>query len=651
MNPRTTKKNTLIGMLREGRLDVIGAALVLLIGLATLPLQLILTQVYIQTLPLVLTASSLLYLIAVRHEQERAITTISPNVAKALPAITILCMALLVVLGIVQGDRTLLFYDVAAATTMLLLAQILFTGEREFSPVLLLLQIILLGLVIRFAALFTTPGYIGIDVWSHTPTWSAQILEAGSLEPISNDKYYASPLYHLLVVGASLLLDLPIREALYLTLGVAMPLSVLFVYATARYFVGVRWAVFATAVFTVSSHVIEWGIHLIPTSLGLIFFLAILYTLTRVLHLDYRFRDFALVVLFSVATILTHQVSAFIMLAFTGAGLLAQFVLSIGLFNPRMSNPLKFDSQDTVNLSGLLAFDLGLITFMWSLTPYQGDTFLMTIFSYLQTTIVESGGLGSGVGQEAPSGGIGAQPTFMDQFVEYLDVTGFLLLLLLTIVGSVYILRRENASHATFTGVVATVVMLVFVFGFPMFGIETFVPGRWFAFLTAPMAIIGALGLAFLVQRIGPRGAAVILLVFIVAFPTVSMLASNGTIDSPPFEGTQTRYSYTDAELTAAQTIGETTRLGEDETIHSDHPYQTIFDRWQMTPTDAAVVDNGTTTNETFIYRDYQSSGAAYFNHPEGPAYTPPVDRERMCGGPRDVTYDNGEVTTCTVTG
>ncbi|WP_101298245.1 hypothetical protein [Halegenticoccus soli] len=642
--------NSVTGMLRSGRLDVIGATLVLLIALVTLPLRFVLSQVYIQTLPIVLGIASVLYLLASRNERGQALATLRPDIALALPAVTVFGMALLALLATIQGERTLLFYDVAAATGMLLLAQVLFTDEREFSPALLLLQIVLLGLVVRFAALTTTPGYIGIDIWTHTPTWSAAILEQGSLEPISHRKYYASPLYHLLVVGASLLLDVPVRQALYLSLGVAMPLSVIFVYATARYFVGLRWAVFAAAVYSIAGHVVEWGIHIIPTSLGLVFFLGILYSLTRVLHLDYKFRDFALVVFFSVGTILTHQVSAFIMLVFTGAGLLAQFALSFGLFNPRLSSPFEFNSQDTVNLSGLLAFDLGLITFMWSLTPYQGGTFLSTIFSYFVTTVTESGGFGSGVG-EGSAVGAEAAPTLVEQLVTYIDVTGFLVLLLFTIVGSIYILRRENASHATFTGVVATVVMLVFVFGFPLFGIETFLPGRWFAFLAAPMAVIAALGLAFLVRNLTPRGTVVLLLVFIIAFPTVSVLASHGTLDSPPFEHTQTRYSYTDAELTGAQTISDITVQEEGERMNTDHPYHTVYERWQDENVRPAMLDNGTAVNETVIYREYQGKGAAYFRNPSGPATTPAVTEEQLCGGPRDVTYNNGDVRLCTSAG
>jgi hypothetical protein len=341
------------------------------------------------------------------------------------------------------------------------------------------------------------------------------------------------------------------------------------------------------------------------------------------------------------------------MLVFTGAGLIAQILLSIGLFNPRLSKPFTLNPKETVNLSGLLVFDLGLITFMWSLTPYQGGTFLTTILSYLRSTIESSAGFLNLAGQPPSSGGGGsasAGPTLMDQVVAYLDVGAFLLLLLLTVVGSIAVLRRENTSHATYTSVLATVFMLVFVFVLPLFGIRTFVPGRWFAFLVAPMAIIGAIGLRFLTNRLSARTAATVLVVFVVAFPTVSLLASHGTLESPPFVHSQTRYGYHEPELAAVDTLSDITATSETRALYMDHPYGTVFERYADTNAEVAVVSNGTvsTANETMVYRTYQSSGAAYLRSDSGYAFTPQLTRDEACSGARDLTYDNGAVSMCT---
>lgn len=664
-----SSRTGLYGMARQGRLDIIVGVLGLLGGIALLPLQLFLDQVYIRTLPIVLCVASFLYLLAARDERHGEITTFSLGTARILPPLIIVGSAALVVIAGVSGERGLLFYDIAAAIGTALFAQILFVDNDYFSPGLSLFLIIVFGMVFRLTALYTTPGYIGIDVWTHMAHWSEDILKAMSLQPISGEKYFASPLYHLLVVGSSLLLDVPLRSALFLVIGVAMPISVLLIYGTATFFVDSRWAVFATAAYATSASVIEWGIHLIPTSLGLVFFLGIFYSLDRMLRIDYKPRDFGLVVFFSVVVILTHQISAFIMLVFTGSGLLAYFGLSLGLFDIGQPNWARSATRESVNLTGLLVFDLGLITFSWSLTPYHGNTFLPILIDYFVTTVQTTAGAGNLAGsnvQNIPPSMM-PKPTLMQTFVKYLDVLGFLLLFLLTIVGCLYTIRQENVSHAKFTSVVATVLMLSFVFVFPMFGIRTFVPGRWYPFVAAPMAVIGAIGLSYLVKNTKPSVVVVVLVLFVVVFPAASVLASESTQDAPAFRHTQTRYSYTESELAAMHTI-DTYAGNKSVNWVTDHPYAVAINRTLAHNMESGAIKdgrvvgwrenveypNGTTTTrlveaDTFIYREYQGSGAAFFNfyyNNSSVSYTPTLELQQICGG-RDIIYTNDQVTIC----
>ena len=627
-----SSSTSLIGMARQGRLDIIAGLLGLLLAIGLLPLQLLIQQVYVRTIPIVLGVATILYLLGARTESPSQVATFSPTVARLLPNLVVLGTAALITIAALEGARTLLFYDVAAAVGTALFAQILFVDTDDFSPGLLLFQIVLFGLVIRFCALYTTPGYIGIDVWTHMAKWGEAILDARSLQPISNRKYWASPLYHLLVVGASLLLDVPLRAALYLVIGLAMPISVLLIYGTATFFVRPRWAVFATAAYSVSAAVIEWGIHIIPTSLGLIFFLAVFYCLERMLQLDYKPRDYVLVVFFSVAVIFTHQISAFIMLVLVGAGLLAYLALALGLFDLFQSSWSRSPARESVNLTGLMAFDLGLITFSWAVAPYYGGSFLLVLLNYFADTI-----LNSGFGQDVQPTSVPPKAipptTLIETAVTYLDKIGLLLLLLLTIVGCLYIIRHEVVSHATFTSVIATVVMLVFILGLPLFGIATFVPGRWYAFLVAPMVVVGAIGLSYLVQNTRPSVVMVVLLLFVVVFPATSLLASSATQDHPPFTHTQTRYGYTEPELAAVQTLGNISGNKSTEWV-TDQPYATVFARTGAHNMESGAIvngrltgwevdvkhENGTITTkikdgDTFIYREYQSSGAAFFSN------------------------------------
>lgn len=627
------------------RLDVLGAVAGVLFAILLLPLQLVVTQVYIQLIPIVLGLASGIYLLAVRTERGAELATMSGTFSRLTPSLVFLGMAAMILVAVLQGGRTLLFYHLTISVAAVVFLQIFFAGDEDFSPSLVLLQVVLLAFVVRFAALYTSPGFVGIDIWTHVGHWAIDIRQANSLAPIANEKYYASPLFHLLVVTAADFLGTTLRTALYLSLGVAMPLAVLTVYATARLLAPARWATLAAAIFGITGYTIEWGIHLIPTSLGLLFFLGLVYSLSRVLYTDYRHRDFVLVVLFSIFIIFTHQVSAFIMLVFVGAGLVAQFLLAFDLFSSRVPDGFtQVKQRDAVNLTGLLTFDLGLITFTWSLTPYQGDTFLTTLVNYLRESLVGAG-LGQGVSPSAA--GSGGGPRLLQTLLAYLNASVLLLLLFASIAGSLFVLRRRRLSHATLTAVVAIVVMLMFIFGLPLFGIETFLPGRWYAFVTVPMAVIGALGIGYFARELDPALAVLVLFLFAVSFPAVSVLSSDATIDSPPFGSLQTRYSYTEQELAAVDTIGRTTSFEGEQVIHTDHPYHTIFERTEAYPGAILMFDNGTVrSEEQAVYREYQSTGGPFVTNSEGGALRPPLSRQNVCGG-KDFVYSNGDVTYC----
>ncbi|MFC6905559.1 hypothetical protein [Halalkalicoccus tibetensis] len=639
------------GWLESQRFDVIGAILAIVLAVVLLPLRLLASNFYIVAIPVAMVIAATLYLLAVRTSNTEGLPTLPVWAGRLLPSLVLLGTALLIVMGIYQGGRTPMFYNLATLVGIAIFLQIFFTRERDFVPWLVMAQILVLAFTIRYVSLLTTPGYTGIDVWTHVPAWSVTILETGSLDFLEGNKYYASPLFHLAVVATSLLGDVAVRNGLFLSVGFGMAFSPVFVYIATRLFVSARWSLFAAAIYGISAHTVEWSIHLIPTGLGLVFFLGVFYLLVRVLDVNPGSREFVLIVVLSIATILTHQISAFIMLILTGAGLLAHLLLRFELFAPPSRfRGLNAGSSDSVSLTGLLAFDLGFITFMWSLTPYHGDTFLATTFSFFRVTLEESAGLGDVTGDRVEAA---TEPSLLEQAVQYIDAAVFLIPFALAVVGCLYVLRRRNISHAKVMCGASIVVMLVFIFGFPMFGVRTFIPQRWYAFLTAPLALLAAVGVAYLARRLTTPVILVVLLVFALAFPLVSFAATDGTIDNPRFGDAQTQYSYNQAELSAVDTIGEIRPVDEEagEVYHTDHPYNTVFTRAGPGPGVAAdVSDEGLESSETVIYREYQSSGSAFFALDEERSGTPEMSRDELCGAERHYAYDNDDVTMCTAT-
>ncbi|WP_423747298.1 hypothetical protein V5735_24100 (plasmid) [Haladaptatus sp. SPP-AMP-3] len=645
--------------LQHRRFDVDAAILGLLLALGLFPLRFFASQIYIKTIPIFLGLGCALYLLAVRNNRASpyAYPSVSRSVAQLLSIIGFVIMTVMVIEALHAGERSPLFHILSGGTGTLILLQILFVDDEDFRPSLLLIQILSLAFVIRFMALYTTQTYIGIDIWTHMTQLAQGVYNQHSLAAMNGNKHIAAPLYHLLVVSASMLYDVSLRNALYLSVGVVMPMSILLVYGAAKLMTPIRWAVFAAMLYSFSDYFFEWGIHLIPTSHGLLFFIAIIFGLLRIMQLDYDARDFGLLVFLSVAIILTHQVSTFIMLVVLLSGLLAQLLLRSNLLQATAQRPGKYRKREQVNLAGLLTFDLGLMTFMWSFTPYNGNSFMETVLLYLEETLVSSAGFLQLA--ENNSNAISLPPpTFTQQVVTYIDTMGFLILFGLTVVGCLYILRRKRMTHSQFTLLFATVVMTVFTLGLPMFGIRNFIPQRWFAFLYVPMAILAAFGVKYLVNNLNRQILVATLLVVAMLYPSVMVISSHGTIDSPLFPDEQGQLTYTESEIVAVHTIG--TLAGSSESapdspvLRMDQPYNTVFNRTGAYPADVInlSVTGGATNHPMTVYRTAQSSASPKFVLVNRSANASvPVRRsilkERICRPNQSVLYNNGEVLLC----
>ncbi|MFC4439724.1 MULTISPECIES: glycosyltransferase family protein [Natrialbaceae] len=649
---------------RPLRLDTTAAIIGLVVALLLFPLRFFASQIYINTIPIVIGVGSLLYLAAVRQSQdERTLPVLSTPAAMALPSIVVVGMAAMVLVTMLQEARTTAFFVISGVVGTLLFGQILFTSDRDFNHGLILFQLVLFALVFRLLALYATPGFVGIDVWTHMTELASAIYTEESLGAIANDKHFASPFFHLLVVASALVYDVSLRLGLFLSVGIVMPLSILLVYATANLLVPSRWATLAGALFAVSSHAVLWGIHLIPTSLGLVFFLGLLYALLRVMRIEYTGRDFTLLILLSVAIILTHQVSTFIMLVLLGAAFLAQIVFMIGPLGLTRLDTSVFQTKKPVNLIGLVVFNFGFAIFVWSLTPFRQDSFLGTVLTWFGETVSESAGFlnlaspGATDDDVQPGAAAETTTTLIDQIVPYVNELGFLLLLSFMLIGCLYVVHRRRAEQSVFTLALGSGIMLFFVLGLPMFGIRNFIPTRWFAFLYALMAILGAIGLRTLSRNLSATPVLVVLLLVALIFPGGMMLASASSIDNPVFEEQNERLAYDEDEIAAAYTVGEMTgsptgsEIREDQQLYTDHPYQTMVMRTHSYPqtTSAEIPAEGGADHEYTLYRTAQSEGSAtYFRDENGHGYIATIDRHELCQPAQSTVYDNGNVQFCT---
>lgn len=628
-------------------LDGTLAAVGVVVSVALLGLAFVASQPLVLVVP-VSTGVGCAFYLAVQNRRVSAVRvpTLPGSVAGYLPSVVVVGLAGFVGLVWVAGSRTLPAYLLGGAVGGLILLQILLIRDEWLEPGHVLFQVLLAAIVVRFAGLLSTPGFVGVDIWTHLRTFVAGIVESGSLSAIAESKYVMAPLYHAFASIATLVFG-SMRPGVYLTLGLVLPLSILFVYGAGRLLVPVRWALLAAALYAFADEFVLWSMHLIPNSLGLVFFLVVLYAVTRILVAGVERWVVATLLGFSLAVVFTHQVSTVILLTLL-------FVATGVTLGSDVARGWPFSSvlsRKTLALGGVFSVTSFVTMLSWANTPHTGDSiFLWRVLDVAVHIITEESGflelVGDG-GSPAASGG-----TLLDTLVPYIELVGFGLLLAGTVVGGLVLLRRERSVAANVTFLLAGAVMFLATFGLSMFGIRVFLPGRWLAFLYAVMAIVAAAGLQDLFGSASHRAILAVVLVLAVCYPTSMLVAKRATYDSPAFPDQYDRFSYTEAEIAGAETIGEVYPATATRAIHTDHPYQTIFEPLGgYAVADTLPIRDGRAVSPfPTVYRDYQSTGPVKFTVPgerSGTLYRHTAAPATVCPAERNVVYANDQVRLC----
>lgn len=641
-------QNKLRRWLSADRLDVVLATLGLLVCLVLFGLRMLAEQVLLLVIPSAVATGCILYLGVQRRRTETfGLPTVSTRVIGYLPSVVFVGLAALVLATYAAGGRTVPVYLLTGAIGTAILAQILLVDAGELAAGLLIVQILVAAVVVRTTALFVTPGFVGVDIWTHVPVYIEGIVEAGSLSALSESKYSMAPLYHSIGAIAALVFG-SARTGVYLTVGLVVPLSALFVYTTAKLFVPIRWALLAMALYAFADHFIQWGIHLIPTSLGVVFFLGVLYCLTRLFYTADRWTIGGLAA-FSLATVFTHQVSTAIVLVLLGGATAA--VLAGRLLDGQAVGASR---QSAVGIVGTFVVTFVVTILSWIHTPWlRGEPFLFQILGILEGTLTNEAGFLNLVGGSGGGGNEGAENAgWIAELLPFLEWFGFALLLSAAVLGSLTMIRRREPIDATWTYLLTASMMFVIVFGFSLFGIRDILPGRWMGFMYALFAVLSAIGLYHLSRNAPRRVLVVVLVVVAVGYPTTMVVAEKATLDSPAFEEEYVRFSYTESEIAAVETISTVYPAENGREVGSDHPYQTLFARLGGYSSDldfATVEESGVADTRPTVYREYQNRGPAsvYTVGAEQPVSTRTIDAGQLCPPDRNHVYANDEVKMC----
>ena len=127
------------------------------------------------------TACSIYVVTRERKAGALAFPALPGGVIGYLPAAVFIGLSVIVAGIRVAGHRTGVVYLLTGLVGSLILLQILLAEDGRIGPGPVLFQILVAAVVIRLTVAFTTPGYIGVDSWSHIPDYVGGIVATGSI--------------------------------------------------------------------------------------------------------------------------------------------------------------------------------------------------------------------------------------------------------------------------------------------------------------------------------------------------------------------------------------------------------------------------------------------------------------------------------------
>jgi len=519
------------------------------LGVAGLAFSRLIENPYTVLYPSTLIAGTFLFFIT-RRPTISSIPTATERQTKSVLVLYFLSLTGLIFawVSIGQQQRT----PVVFFMTFLLNALTVTVAVGDLSAKRSLLLIITTGIIHRFLGFQSSALYVGIDIYAHVE-YVTRVISSGSLLSIGPTKYFYTPLYHIAVGANSLLLNVPIRTSIFITVSLAVAvIPLLSIYAIGGRLMTTRAGLLAAAFYSGTDFAIAWAMHPIPTSLGIVFFSLIILLTVKYLYGDdtkqqHSTRTLLLFGVFVTILNYTHQFSLFVTVVVLGAVFLARTIYQARLSEKAINVSL---------ISGIILYLNFRITRVGG--PDGGVEFFDVVVGRLVRAVLRTSA-DARVQQSLPLDP-SISPTGAGA-LSAVHVLGSAIMLTLGIQGALLLLDRSdsnNRSQSGFTLGLATGLPLIITLAGPVVGLRILLPFRWFAFIYFPLSLLAAYGFLIILKNFvalaNKRHMVVVCAAaFMISFPFFMFMGgnANGAQDGPLFdeEPGAERLSTTDAEL------------------------------------------------------------------------------------------------------
>ena len=425
----------------------------------------------------------------------------------------------------------------------------IFYSKKNSDVWLILFKIILIGITIRAGLYYEFPSIYGIDPWFHQYLIQDYI-DVGHIPPSIGNQYQILPIFHLLVANLQLITATATRTAYFLSVGLIEVVAVIFVFLIGQSIFNKTTGLLASVFIVISDYWILWGVWIIPQTLGLVFFLIILYIVLVLNRKKQNIGSF-LFIIFSIVLILTHTIAAFITLI---ALLSIYFVANVLYKNHRY-----------VSLVALLLFLVMMLTH-WTGYAFQAQ------YSFLTAVLL-------GMGKALMIGTEFANPELVSvqlapAFGHYLNQLGHLSLLGLGMFGAFIFASARKRNVGSMCLIITMILLYVITYAFPLFGLRNILTTRWFAFIYVPLALMGAIALIYITNLAKSQKSGILILTILILFVSFFMITNTKVDpDNPIYAKEYAKITASkDSEMAAAASIAG---LFGRQSMEEDRPYLT----------------------------------------------------------------------------
>lgn len=440
--------------------------------------------------------------------------------------------------------RGTFFLLILAGICFSLALQILsISSSLKFQTTVVIIEVLVVGLLIRASLFYQFPGFIGDDPWAHT--WFISIIKNfGYIPPYDQSAFHYSyfPLMHLLCVSASAMLMLDIKNSLFLMIGFFEVISVIFIFLICRKYFDVRIGLFSILIILISPYHVLNGYRIIAMTLGLGLIVLCVYLLMCII--DSQKKNIEIILLFIIsffAIICTHVIPTVIVC-------LVIFMILISTYALKFSNYGKFSQQKINFLFFAFCASLAIVYYIYyahfSSIPINAS---ISGFSTQKQTVLAA-----------------------NFFQAFLDQFSIILFFIFSYIGLLYLLAKENLSNITFSYVFLSGSIGIFNF-IALLLFPSLFPERWLAFSFIFLSIPCVIGL-FLISSLFKTQIGRVLSILVIFGTFLFLLLNNSSIDITKVD--PIKNSVTDSEIQSVYTI--TNNIGRSEKIGTSQNFKNI---------------------------------------------------------------------------